>query len=582
MNQANLRYINYARRSSDESSKKQVQSVEDQLSDTRRLAGERGLSVVRELTESRSAKEPGRPVFNEMIGKVQRGEANAILCWKLDRLTRNPIDAATLRWLMRQGKLLEIHTPHQIYRPEDNAVITAVESAMAEQYIIDLKKGVERGMKSKCEKGGVPLYAPSGYRNNKAEHTVEVDEERFALLRRAWELLLGGEHTVPQIHTILVDRWGYRGRVNKASSNGRLSLATLYNVFRNPFYKGSFTFMGTTYLHSCRRMVTRDEWELAQRLLDGRGAKQPVRYEHAFTGLMTCATCGQFITAERAKGHTYYHCSNTKGLCTKKGMREEAIAQQIDDVLESITIEPEFETFALHVLDELQQDERQRRQEIVQAQEKTLSDLKRQQEVLLELCLQNHLGMEEYAAKKQALSQQAAELQLRGKNGDKRTLNGEAIDPTTDTIKQVLHFAVQARSAFMDGAPSLKHSIAQHLGSYTFNNGVLQIELHPLFVPVREDWKKREYDIGTLEPFKTGSGKEEMAYSGTVFQAWCASVPKSRTPLQESNLVPQERHVMEFERLCEEVRGMELSYEEAFGILSLFIFMMGCRRKAEG
>ena len=115
-----MRYINYARRSSDETSRKQVQSIEDQLQDTRRLAHERNLNVVEELTESRSAKEPGRPLFNKMVAGIQRGQADAILCWKLDRLTRNPIDAATLRWA--ESVLVAAETERGVFRFEGRMI----------------------------------------------------------------------------------------------------------------------------------------------------------------------------------------------------------------------------------------------------------------------------------------------------------------------------------------------------------------------------------------------------------------------------------------------------------------------------
>ncbi len=331
-----MRYINYARRSSDEKSKKQVQSIEDQLADTRRFSYDVGLNVVDEMTESKSAKEPGRPVFNAMIERIRKGEADAILCWKLDRLARNPIDAATLRWMMRQGLLKEIRTPYQVYSPDDNAVIAAVESAMAEQYIIDLKKGVERGMRSKCEKGGFPFMAPQGYYNDRGNQTVEQDPERFPLLQKAWRLLISEQYTVYEIHHLLVNEWGYRSRTNGVNSTGKLTCSGLYKIFRNSFYKGEFRFQGVTYHHKFPHMVTVEEWDKAQAVLNRRARKGKTRHKHCYTGLITCASCGYSVTAEITKGHTYYHCANRLGICTKKGIREEVITHHIDKVLEAV------------------------------------------------------------------------------------------------------------------------------------------------------------------------------------------------------------------------------------------------------
>lgn len=129
-----MRYLNYVRFNSNEPPERQIQSIADQLADTRRLQREMNLNVIEEMAESKSARDPERPVFNRMISMLQKGEADAILCSQIEKLTRNLIDTATLLWLMRQGKLKEIRTPYRVYTPDDNAVITAVESVMAEQY----------------------------------------------------------------------------------------------------------------------------------------------------------------------------------------------------------------------------------------------------------------------------------------------------------------------------------------------------------------------------------------------------------------------------------------------------------------
>jgi DNA invertase Pin-like site-specific DNA recombinase len=526
-----MRYINYARRSSDEKSKKQIQSIDDQLSDTRRFARDYNLSVVEEMTESRSAKEPGRPVFNAMIEKIRRGEADAILCWKLDRLARNPIDAATLRWMMRQGHLLEIRTPYQVYRPDDNAVITAVESAMAEQYIIDLKKGVERGMKSKCARGGFPGTAPQGYLNDRINATIVVDQERFPVLRKAWRLLIEEKHTVPEIHDILLNQWGYRTRGNKRRPEGLLTLSGLYHLFRNPFYMGSFSFMGTTYIHEFPRMVTKDEWEKAQRIISGRGHKKVIRHKHAFTGLITCASCGFLVTAEKAKGHTYYHCNNKLGICTKKGMRQEEIEECIDELLESITLPPEFEEFAARVLDELRSEDAMAQRKVEQTSRATMKAIGDKKDALLSLFLEGYLTKEEYAAKKRDFTEQ--EINLRSGNDHENTN-----EQSHETLENVVRFTCRARSLFQDSEPDVKRLIARHLASgYILNNGKdLQIELNPLFEKVRSTWKNTEFKNASIEHQKNSSQSRLMGQNDPIIQIWCARMRQYRTWLRGCNL----------------------------------------------
>lgn len=59
-----------------------------------------------------SAKAPGRPVFNEMMQRLYRGEAAGIICWKLDRLARNSVDGGAIIWAIKQHGI-KVMTPAQ-------------------------------------------------------------------------------------------------------------------------------------------------------------------------------------------------------------------------------------------------------------------------------------------------------------------------------------------------------------------------------------------------------------------------------------------------------------------------------------
>jgi site-specific DNA recombinase len=76
-----IRYVLYARKSS-EAEDRQVQSTEDQQVRLREIAHLRGISIIRELTEAKSAKKPGdRPVFEALLKSVEAGEFDGIICW---------------------------------------------------------------------------------------------------------------------------------------------------------------------------------------------------------------------------------------------------------------------------------------------------------------------------------------------------------------------------------------------------------------------------------------------------------------------------------------------------------------------
>jgi len=141
-----MKYILYARKSSEDKSK-QILSLESQVSEMKKLAHSLGLEIIQIYTESKSAKLPNnRPVFLEMVKLLENNseaEGYGILCWKIDRLSRNPIDSGKIQLLLQQSKIKVIQTSDKQYLPSDNVLLLNIEGSMANQYILDLSKNVK-------------------------------------------------------------------------------------------------------------------------------------------------------------------------------------------------------------------------------------------------------------------------------------------------------------------------------------------------------------------------------------------------------------------------------------------------------
>src|SRR3989338_5906698 len=90
-----MRYVIYCRKST-ESEDRQVLSIEAQERELFEIAQKNGLEVVNVFKESKSAKDVGRPVFAELLTYIRKGNADAILTWKIDRLARNLIDGGAI------------------------------------------------------------------------------------------------------------------------------------------------------------------------------------------------------------------------------------------------------------------------------------------------------------------------------------------------------------------------------------------------------------------------------------------------------------------------------------------------------
>ena len=106
----NNKFFLYARKSTDVEDK-QMRSIEDQIAELRAFAKQENLNVIDTFIEKQSAKIPGRPIFGEMLERVESGEADGILAWHADRLARNSVDGGQVIYLIDCGRIVALKFP---------------------------------------------------------------------------------------------------------------------------------------------------------------------------------------------------------------------------------------------------------------------------------------------------------------------------------------------------------------------------------------------------------------------------------------------------------------------------------------
>ena len=105
-----IRYVAYCRKSTDEKDR-QVLSLDAQISELKEFALREKLQIIDFVVESKTAKEPGREKFADVLKRIERGEAGGILSWHPDRLARNSIDGGRIIYLLDIGKLSDLKFP---------------------------------------------------------------------------------------------------------------------------------------------------------------------------------------------------------------------------------------------------------------------------------------------------------------------------------------------------------------------------------------------------------------------------------------------------------------------------------------
>jgi site-specific DNA recombinase len=346
-NEKNYKLFLYARRSSDESSDRQLQSIEDQINCLKPIASRLGIKIVEIIEESKSSKQPYiRPKFQDMLNRIEAGEADGILCYHINRLSRNPIDSGTLSWMLQKGIIKAIQTLDREYLPQDNVLLFNVESSMANQYIRDLAVVSRRGMQSKADKGWLPSRCPLGYYNDLLTNEIYVDEKRWTLVRKMWDLLLTGNYTVPQVQEVANNEWGFRTPKTKRMGGGPIALSTLYKMFTNQFYTGMFGWAGNLYQGNHKAMITMEEYDRAQFILGRKGKPRNQIHESSYTGVITCGECGAMCTCTvkmkivkktgKLTPYVYYNCTKKKRdkeshkvICKQRPVTIEKLEEQI-------------------------------------------------------------------------------------------------------------------------------------------------------------------------------------------------------------------------------------------------------------
>ena len=217
------KYFLYTRKSS-EAEERQVMSIEAQVDELKEFAVKEKLEIVASLCEAKTAKQPGRTEFGEMVDRIENGEADGILAWHPDRLARNSVDGGRIIYMLDTGKINSLKFP---------TFMLNMAFGQSKYYVDNLSENVKRGIRQKLRKGIWPGKAPFGYTNELRTHTIIPDPDKHKLAKRIFELYATGEYTFEQ----LVTKFDLRTKTDKL-----MMPADMQHILKNPFYYGVFLF----------------------------------------------------------------------------------------------------------------------------------------------------------------------------------------------------------------------------------------------------------------------------------------------------------------------------------------------------
>lgn len=359
----------YLRKSTDRDDM-QIASLSKQAAEVGRLVAYWRLVPIHLEPESKSARYVGRPVFEDMLGRIERGEARVIVVWEVSRLSRNPQDGGRIIHLLDSGRLTAIITPSRIYRnTTDDKFTLGLELVFSKRDNDGMSDRIKGGFREKRRSGQYPGAAFCGYINvgtKKGAKNLALDNARAPLVAELYGLAATGTYTPKDLH-----RWCRE--VDLTSRNGRpLAIQTMVDMLKRRAYTGYFSY-GADHLYkgTYPAIVTP---ELFDRVQVAMGWATPVDVPrpkdtsgrpYLVKGLMRCGTCGFNITAYtkakrlattgEIKEYSYVSCTHKSRMlrCRESQISEATLDRQVRRLLSQMAISKEDAQYCMIQLQEM-------------------------------------------------------------------------------------------------------------------------------------------------------------------------------------------------------------------------------------
>lgn len=290
-----------------------------------------------------SGKNTDRPAFQDMMERIEAGEFSHVLVWKIDRISRNLLDFATM-----YAKCKKLGVTF-VSKNEQFDTSTAMGEAMLK--IILVFAELERNMTSERVSSTMNARAAEGkWNGGRVPFAYRYDRETDSFSIRDDEAKVALELKDIYLRTRSLT---YTARtLNEAGKRTRRGYAwtpaTVAIILRSPFYRGTYRYnyrdeSETTFSFKgqndwimcakhhpplfseadCRQI---DFWLTKNQRRHGKATHVQRKLVHVFAGLIRCGFCGSNYIASidrvRASGYqpSMYNCGGRrqKGMCKNR------------------------------------------------------------------------------------------------------------------------------------------------------------------------------------------------------------------------------------------------------------------------
>lgn len=250
-----------------------------------------------------SGKDMNRPGLQKMISEIKCAEV--VLIYKLDRLSRSQKDTLSLIedvFIKNNVDIVSLQENLDTSTPFGRAAI-GILSAFAQLERETIKERAILGRTGRARKGKWVGTArpPIGYDYSVEKQELIVDPYEAEQIRMLFDMYTKGtglRRIAAYLHS--------NGYKNKYGS--WLNWGNMMHTLRNPVYIGKVTFNGQEYDGNHEAIISLEQFQLTQSLLELRKNAQPYKRKSPFSHLLICADCGSNLFYSMKNTRPKYYC----------------------------------------------------------------------------------------------------------------------------------------------------------------------------------------------------------------------------------------------------------------------------------
>lgn len=320
------------------------ESIEQQVAECKLYANTNGLNVVGVYADAAvSGKTDNRAQFQRLKSDAKKGKFAVIIAYKSNRIARNMANALNFENDMDS---LGIRVAYAKEEFGDNAAgrfALRMMMNMNQFYAENLAEDTIRGMLDNAEKCKVNGPVPYGYRSDKGNFAVNLEEA--AVVREIFVKTARGESFVD-----IAESLNARGILTRQKN--RWSSRSFQSMLKNERYIGTYIFDKIRIENGIPAIIDKDLFmEVNEKLKEKPNpqGRHRINGDYLLSGKLYCGECGKPMMG--MSGHSksgtlyfYYNCIGKKtgeNRCQKKNVRRDDIELRIAEAIKMYILQDE-------------------------------------------------------------------------------------------------------------------------------------------------------------------------------------------------------------------------------------------------